>query len=68
MMNIRDIRIVQKIRKGTTLVEKDGKLVIQPYKEMLNFELQIMRDFIGAQWEPINIIEELVEDENESGT
>lgn len=67
-MNIRDIRIVQKVRKGSTLVEKDGKLVMQPYKEMISYELQIMREgFLGGrapEWEPVEIIEELVEDES----
>lgn len=65
-MDILDIRIVQKVRKRSTLMEKDGKLVVQPYKEMLSFELQIKRDRDGffSDWEPVEIIEELVEDES----
>jgi hypothetical protein len=61
MMNIKDIRIVQKLRKGERLKEADdytGFVTIEHFVEKTSWKLQIKRDGFAAEWEDVPIIEE----------
>lgn len=61
-MNIKDIRVVQKLRKGTRLKKVDGDVVVEQFVEKTSWALQIKRDGFGAEWENIQVIEEFEED------
>ena len=70
MMNIKDIRIVQKLRRGARLKEADdntsfmtGFMNIESYVEKTSWKLQIKRDGFAAEWEDVQVIEEY-EDES----
>jgi hypothetical protein len=61
MMNIKDIRVVQKLRKGERLKEADdytGFVTIEHFVEKTSWTLQIKRDGFAAEWEDVPIIEE----------
>ena len=64
-MNIKDIRIIQKLRKRTSLKEGDGHLgqmVVERWVEKTSWTLQIKRDGFAAEWEDVQVIEEFEED------
>jgi hypothetical protein len=66
MMNIKDIRVVQKLRRGTRLKEADdnsGFVTVEPFVEKTSWTLQIKRDGFAAEWEDVPVIEEY-EDES----
>jgi hypothetical protein len=66
MMNIKDIRIVQKLRRGARLKEADdntGFMNIESFVEKTSWKLQIKRDGFAAEWEDVPVIEEY-EDES----
>ena len=66
MMNIKDIRIVQKLRRGARLKEADdntGFVSIERFVEKSSWKLQIKRDGFAAEWEDVPVIEEY-EDES----
>ena len=61
MMNIKDIRIVQKLRRGARLKEADdntGFMNIESFVEKTSWKLQIKRDGFAAEWEDAPVIEE----------
>jgi hypothetical protein len=61
MMNIKDIRIVQKFRRGARLIEGDdnsGFGRFEPFVENTSWTLQIKRDGFAAEWEDVPVIEE----------
>jgi hypothetical protein len=61
MMNIKDIRIVQKFRRGARLIEGDdnsGFGRFEPFVEKTSWTLQIKRDGFAAEWEDVPVIEE----------
>ena len=67
MMNIKDIRIVQKLRRGTRFIkEADAPvghhigfgLAVEHFVEKTTWKLQIKRDGFAAEWEDIPVIEE----------
>ena len=61
MMNIKDIRIVQKLRRGARLKEADdntGFMNIESFVEKTSWKLQIKRDGFAAEWEDVPVIEE----------
>jgi hypothetical protein len=64
-MNIKDIRIIQKLRNRTSLKEGDGHLgqmVVERWVEKTSWTLQIKRDGFAAEWEDVQVIEEFEED------
>lgn len=64
-MNIKDIRIVQKLRKGTRLKEADdntGFVYFERFVEKTSWTLQIKRDGFAAEWEDVPVIEEYEDD------
>lgn len=64
-MNIKDIRIIQKLRNRTSLKEGDGHLgqmVVERWVEKTSWTLQIKRDGFAAEWEDVHVIEEFEED------
>ncbi|CAB4143379.1 hypothetical protein UFOVP447_133 [uncultured Caudovirales phage] len=66
MMNIKDIRVVQKLRRGERLKEADdntGFVSIEHFVEKTSWKLQIKRDGFAAEWEDVPVIEEY-EDES----
>ena len=66
MMNIKDIRVVQKLRRGERLKEvydNPGFVSIEHFVEKTSWKLQIKRDGFAAEWEDVPVIEEY---ENES--
>jgi len=73
MMNIKDIRVVQKLRRGERLVKEDenytgnppGFVTIEHFVEMTSWKLQIKRDGFAAEWEDIPVIEEYEDEEYE---
>ena len=70
MMNIKDIRIVQKLRRGTRLVPSDditdsGRVFVEQFVEKTSWKLQIKRDSFAAEWEDIPVIEEYEDEEYE---
>ena len=65
MMNIKDIRVVQKLRRGTRLskANDDSDVTIEDFVEMTSWNFQIKRDGVAAEWEDIPVVEEY-EDED----
>lgn len=66
MMNIKDIRVVQKLRRGERLKEADdntGFVSIEHFVEKTSWKLQIKRDGFAAECEDVPVIEEY-EDES----
>lgn len=63
MMNIIDIRIVQKLRHRSSLKEVDGKMIVDRYVEKTSYKLQIKREGFACDWEDVEIVEEFEEDE-----
>ena len=64
--DIKYIRVVQKLRKGTRLVEADdntGFVHVEQFVEKTSWTLQIKRDGFGADWEDVPV---KVEYEDES--
>lgn len=64
-MNIKDIRIIQKLRNRTSLKEGDGHLgqmIVERWVEKTSWTLQIKRDGFAAEWEDVQVIEEFEED------
>lgn len=64
-MNIKDIRIIQKLRNRTSLKEGDGHLgqmIVERWVEKTSWTLQIKRDGFAAEWEDVHVIEEFEED------
>ena len=65
MMNIKDIRIVQKLRRGARLKEADdntGFMNIESFVEKTSWKLQIKRDGFAVEWEDVPVIEEYEDD------
>jgi hypothetical protein len=64
MMNIKDIRVVQKLRSGTRLSEdNDGLGVsVEYFVEKTSWKLQIKRDSFAAEWEDVPVVEEYEDD------
>jgi hypothetical protein len=62
MMNIKDIRVIQKLRHQTSLEEVDGRMIVNRWTEKTTWALQIKRDGFAAEWEDIPVIEEYEED------
>jgi hypothetical protein len=58
MMNIKDIRVIQKLRHQTSLEEVDGRMVVNRWIEKTSWALQIKRDGFAAEWEDVPVIEE----------
>lgn len=58
MMNIKDIRVIQKLRHQTSLEEVDGRMVVNRWTEKTTWALQIKRDGFAAEWEDVPVIEE----------
>jgi hypothetical protein len=68
MMNIKDIRVVQKLRRGERLKEADdytGFVAVEQFVEKTTWKLQIKRDGFAAEWEDIPVIEEYEDEECE---
>jgi hypothetical protein len=70
MMNIKDIRVVQKLRRGERLKEADDytgfvtvEVTVEHFVEKTSWKLQIKRDGFAAEWEDVPVIEEY-EDES----
>ena len=63
-MNIKDIRIIQKLRHQTSLEEVDGRMVVNRWTEKTTWKLQIKRDGFAAEWEDIPVIEEYEEEKS----
>ena len=63
MMNIKDIRVIQKLRHQTSLEEVDGRMIVNRWTEKTTWSLQIKRDGFAAEWEDVPVIEEY-EDES----
>ena len=63
-MNIKDIRVVQKLRSGTRLSEdNDGLGVsVEYFVEKTSWKLQIKRDSFAAEWEDVPVVEEYEDD------
>ena len=66
MINIKDIRVVQKIRRGTRLVPSDditdsGHVSVEQYVEKISWALQIKREDTVAEWEDIQVVYEEIE-------
>jgi hypothetical protein len=57
-MNIKDIRVIQKLRHQTSLEEVDGRMVVNRWTEKTTWALQIKRDGFAAEWEDVPVIEE----------
>jgi hypothetical protein len=68
MSNIKDIRVVQRVRNGSVLSkDESGKMVIVPGKELVGYRFQVKRDDLFAEWndngwQDIEVIEEEVEE------
>lgn len=66
MSNIKDIRIIQKLRNRTSLKEGDGHLgqmVVENWVEKTSWTLQFQRDgSYDWEWEDVEVIEEFEED------
>jgi hypothetical protein len=67
MINIKDIRVVQKLRRGTRLVPSDditdsGRVSVEQYVEKTSWTLQIKRYDFAAEWEDVQVIEEYEDD------
>jgi len=58
MMNIKDIRVIQKLRHQTSLEEVDGRMIVNRWIEKTTWTLQIKRDGFAAEWEDVPVIEE----------
>lgn len=58
MMNIKDIRVIQKLRHQTSLEEVDGRMIVNRWTEKTTWALQIKRDGFAAEWEDVPVIEE----------
>lgn len=58
MMNIKDIRVIQKLRHQTSLEEVDGRMIVNRWTEKTTWTLQIKRDGFAAEWEDVPVIEE----------
>jgi len=63
-MNIKDIRIIQKLRHQTSLEEVDGRMIVNRWTEKTSYKLQIKRDGFAAEWEDIPVIEEYEEEKS----
>lgn len=69
-MNIKDIRVVQKLRRGTRLVPSDDiadsmrfpRVSVEHFVEKTSWALQIKRDGFAAEWEDVQVIEEYEDD------
>jgi len=62
MMNIKDIRVVQKLRHRASLKEVDGQMIVDRWVEKISWNFQIKRDGFDAEWEDIPVVEEYEED------
>lgn len=61
MMNIKDVRVVQKLRKGTRVVPSEDYadvVSVEHFVEKTSWALQIKRDGFAAEWEDVQVIEE----------
>ena len=58
MMNIKDIRVIQKLRHQTSLEEVDGRMIVNRWIEKTSWALQIKRDGFAAEWEDVPVVEE----------
>jgi hypothetical protein len=63
-MNIKDIRVIQKLRHQTSLEEVDGRMIVNRWIEKTTWKLQIKRDGFAAEWEDIPVIEEYEEEKS----
>jgi hypothetical protein len=63
-MNIKDIRIIQKLRHQTSLEEVDGRMIVNRWTEKTSYRLQIKRDGFAAEWEDVPVIEEYEEEKS----
>lgn len=66
--NIKDIRVVQKIRRGTRLVPANditdsGHVSVERFVEKMSWTLQIKRDGFAAEWENVPVVYEEIEDD-----
>jgi hypothetical protein len=58
--NIKDIRVVQKLRRGTRLKDADGHMgfgTVEHFVEKTSWTLQIKRDGFVTEWEDVPVIE-----------
>jgi hypothetical protein len=67
MINIKDIRVVQKLRRGTRLVPSNditdsGHVSVERFVEKTSWTLQIKRYDFAAEWEDVQVIEEYEDD------
>ena len=62
-MNIKDIRVVQKLRRRSSLKEVDGEMIVDRWIETTSYKLQIIREGFPYDWEDVEIVEEFEEDE-----
>ena len=58
MMNIKDIRVIQKLRHQTSLEEVDGRMIVNRWIEKTSWALQIKCDGFAAEWEDVPVVEE----------
>ena len=61
-MNIRDIRIIQKLRRRSELHVAGTQAAVENWVERTSWTLQIKRDGFAADWEDVQVIEEFEED------
>ena len=64
-MNIKDIRVVQKLRKGIRVIPSEDYVDIahaEQFVEKTSWTLQIKRDGFAAEWEDVPVVEEYEDD------
>ena len=57
-MNIKDIRVVQKLRKVKEYTNFEDGLSLREINVKTSWTLQIKRDSLDAEWEDVQVIEE----------
>lgn len=61
-MNIKDIRIIQKLRRRSELHVAGTQTSVENWVEKISWTLQIKRVGFGYDWEDVEVIEEFEED------
>lgn len=62
-MNIRNIRVVQKLRKRSGYIEEMGRFIHKEWTEMVSWKLQKTVDASdGIVWQDVDVVEEWVND------
>lgn len=58
MINIRSLRVVQKVKKHPGLVAVDGTVFTSAREEMTEWKLQYRTDALFSEWEDVQVIME----------